>query len=109
MSDCAISDECFRIVLDSSIHYLWKDKIVDIRMDFVEKEVTPFSTEMFPCIEVYERRKFLWIVPYKKCVLCCSPIKNTQEQANLLKLLYIKLYEWWKFNKWDRENENKND
>lgn len=106
MTDCAVSDMCFRVSLNSSVHYLWKDRIVDVRMSVVEKETTPFSTELFPCVEVYERRKFLWMFPYKKCVLSCSPVENTQEQTELLKDFYIKLYEWWKFNKWDEENEN---
>lgn len=37
MMDYAVSDRCFRVVLNSSVHYLWKDNIVDIRMGYVEK------------------------------------------------------------------------
>lgn len=107
MVNYAVSDRCFRVVLNSSVHYLWKDNIVDIRMGYEERETTSFSTEVVPSIEVYEKRKFLWIFPYKKCVFSCSPIDNTREQAELLKVLYVTLYEWWKFNKWDRKDENK--
>jgi hypothetical protein len=46
------------------------------------------------------------VFPYKKYMTSFYPTNDTQEQVDSLKNLYIMLYDWWKFNKWDKQDEN---
>ena len=101
-----VTDECFRLRTKSSVHYFWKEKIADIRMSYIMVDETPFSEKAVPSVDIYEWRKFLWVFPYKKYLTSFYPTNETQEQVESLKNLYIMLYDWWKFNKWDKRDEN---
>ena len=95
------TNEWYKLNLHSSIRYLYRDKLVDIKWGCDENWLT---NEIYPTIDIYERRYFLWLIPYKKKVVSVIPRENCEETIESMKLLYSDLYEWWKFG-----NENTDD
>lgn len=86
-----VSENCLRLVCKDSVHYLYRDKIVDMCMDTVVYD----NWSVVPCLKIFERKKFLGIIPYKKCTI---QLESTSPNGNIREVFSM-LYEWWKFNK----------
>ena len=90
-----INENCIRVRLNSAIFHLYRDNIANIEMSYTEYADSGLPT---PCVNVYERRKFLWFIPYNKNTLTIVPVRGyeTESSTESLKTAYIELYNWWK-------------
>jgi hypothetical protein len=90
-----INETCIRVRLNSTITHLYRDNITNIEMSYTEHTDSGLPT---PCVKVYERRKFLWLIPYNKNTLTIVPVRwyETESSMETLKTAYVELYNWWK-------------
>lgn len=90
-----INENCICVRLNSTISHLYRDDITDIKMSYIEHVDSGLPV---PCVKVYERKKFLWLIPYNKNTLTIVPANGYEIKSSIesLKIAYIELYNWWK-------------